>query len=184
MNIKNILSAGLICFGVALGFTGCSDEDPYFTASGDDAPRILNTDIPEGKKGEPGTLSTIMRDQNFTYEVIVTPVSTSQVEWYIDGEKVADGKTIDIALLAGEHIVKIVAKTSGGETYREVKVVVNPLESDPNPGNKPVERNIKPGAAATLSGKNLSDIKQIVIGGKTVNCTYNSKYSTNNGKYF
>ena len=46
-------------------------EEPFFTASEDDSPRILNTDIPEWKNGEPQTLLTISRDQNFTFEIFV-----------------------------------------------------------------------------------------------------------------
>ncbi len=51
MKTKNILNA-LIAFFVGCGLaatTACSsDDDPFFTAAENDAPRILNTDLPEG----------------------------------------------------------------------------------------------------------------------------------------
>ena len=50
-------------------------EEPFFTATENDAPRILNTDIPDWDKGQPQTLLTISRDQNFEFEIIVTPAT-------------------------------------------------------------------------------------------------------------
>ena len=116
MKIKNILTACLVCCGFAAALTSCSsDDDPFFTAGEDDAPRILNTDIPEGTGGVPGVLNTIERTTNFTFEVIVTPVDNTTVKWYIDDELVAEGLKIDIPLLAGTHTLKIVATTTNGK---------------------------------------------------------------------
>ena len=175
MNFKNILCAGLLCFGVSAALTGCSkDDDPFVTVKGSDAPRILNTDIPEGTGGEPGTLMSVDRTQNFTYEVIVTPVETTQVEWIIDGKSAAEGLTIDIPLLAGEHTVQIVAKTSGGEASRTCKVVVRPLDGDPVPANKQKERLVKPGTKVTLQGKNMDKVTKVTIGSKSIDCKYDN----------
>ncbi len=50
---------------------------------------------------------------------MVTPVHYTTVTWFIDDEQVAEGLTIDVPVLAGDHIVKIVAKTTKGlETSR------------------------------------------------------------------
>ena len=176
MNFKNILASALVCLGVVTGFTGCSsDEDPYFTASADDLPRILSTDIPEGSNGEPGTLMTINRNENFVFEVIVTPVSSTNVAWFVDGKQMAEGLSVDIPLLAGEHEVKIVATTnSGNETSRVCKVVVKPLDGDPVPATKQKERLVAPGTKVTLQGKNMSNVKTVVIGDTEIACTYNT----------
>ena len=43
-NILKYLAASLVFCGFAAAFTSCSsDEDPFFTAGEEDAPRILNT---------------------------------------------------------------------------------------------------------------------------------------------
>ena len=62
MKTKNILNALLaFCVGCCLSATtSCSsDDDPFFTASGNDAPRILNTDLPEGSGSDPAVIKTI-----------------------------------------------------------------------------------------------------------------------------
>ena len=64
MITKNILKYLAACFvycGLSVAFTSCSsDEDPFFSASEDDYPRIINTDLPEGKGGEPAELPSIV----------------------------------------------------------------------------------------------------------------------------
>ena len=66
-NIIKYLAASFVCIGLSAAFTSCSsDEDPFFTANEDDAPRIINTDLPEGKGGEPAELPSIERTANFT----------------------------------------------------------------------------------------------------------------------
>lgn len=174
MKFKNILTAGLLSLGIAVGLMSCSsDEDPFFTASPSDSPRILNTDIPQGKNGVAEKFSTIDRTQNFTYELIVTPVEGASVEWFIDDEKVAEGLSIDTHLEVGVHTVKVVAKTLGGETSRTFTITVQPLETDPVLANKSKERLVKPGAEATMHGKNLQDVVKLLIGTTTVDCVCN-----------
>ena len=176
MKIKNILTACLVCCGFAAALTSCSsDDDPFFTAGEDDAPRILNTDIPEGTGGVPGVLNTIERTTNFTFEVIVTPVDNTTVKWYIDDELVAEGLKIDIPLLAGTHTLKIVATTTNGkETSRTCYVKVNPAASDPVPGSDIKERLVKQGSKATLTGANMDKVVKVIIGKTEVAATYDA----------
>lgn len=121
--IKHILGMGCLCCTLVATLASCSSDDPYFTASENDAPRILN---------------------------------------------------IDISLLAGDHILQIVATTTKGlQTSRTCKVVVRPLATDPIPDNKQRERLVKPGTAVTLHGKNMEHVVKVSIGDQTINCTYN-----------
>ena len=163
-----------LSFGVVL--TSCSDdEDPFFTVSENDAPRILNTDIPEGSDGQPEVLMTIERTQNFSFSVIVTPVNYTTVTWFIDGQQVAEGLSIDIQLQAGEHILRIVATTTKGlQTERTCKLVVRPAATDPVPGNDIYDRLVKQGTMAQLHGTYMSKVAKVIIGETTVSCTYNA----------
>ncbi|MBQ5540646.1 MAG: hypothetical protein IIU03_10475, partial [Bacteroidales bacterium] len=174
MKFKNILTAGLLSLGIAAGLMSCSsDEDPFFTASPSDSPRILNTDIPQGKNGVAEKFSTIDRTQNFTYELIVTPVEGATIEWFVDDEKVAEGLTIDTPLEIGIHTIKVVVTTSGGETSRTFSVTVQPLATDPVLVNKAKERLVKPGVESVLHGTNLENVVKILIGETAAECVYN-----------
>ena len=157
-------------------FAACSsDDDPFFTADENDYPRILNTDIPEGTEGNPGVIATIERTQNFTFEVMVTPVNYTTVTWFIDGVQVAEGLTIDVPVRVGEHIVKIVARTTKGlETSRTCKLVVIPLATDPVPGNDIYDRLVKQGTVAKLHGTNISKVAKVIINGTAAPATYNA----------
>ena len=74
-NIIKFLTVCFACCSISAAFTACSsDDDPYFTASENDAPRILNTDIHEGEGGQTGIIATIERNTNFTLDVIVKDV--------------------------------------------------------------------------------------------------------------
>ena len=148
-------------------------EEPFFTASEDDSPRILNTDIPEWKNGQPETLLTISRDQNFTFEIFVTPSEYTKVEWFLDDVKIHEGKTIDMPVLAGIWTVKIVATTTKGlSTSRTAMLVVNPLAGDPVAGDAILERLVAPGAAAVLGGQNMDKVAKVVVGGVEADATY------------
>ena len=148
-------------------------EEPFFTATENDAPRILNTDIPDWDNGQPQTLLTISRDQNFEFEIIVTPADYTTVEWFLDDVKVAEGKTINQPVLAGTWTVKIVATTTKGlSTSRTAMLVVNPVDGDPVAGDAILERLVAPGSAAVLSGQNMDKVAKVVIGGVECNATY------------
>ena len=165
MKIKNIFAAGLFCC-LAATFTACSsDEDPFFTASEDDAPRILNTDIPEGKGGEPGVIANIERTENFTFEVMVTPVSHTTVKWFIDDEEVAEGLKIDVPVLAGDHILKIVATTTKGlSTSRTCKLTVRPAAGDPELATDAKSRWLTTGTTKTIDCNNVTSVAKVFIG--------------------
>ena len=148
-------------------------EEPFFTASENDAPRILNTDIPDWDNGQPSTLLTISRDQNFEFEIIVTPADYTKVEWFLDDVKIAEGKKINEPVLAGTWTVKILATTTKGlSTYRISKLVVNPVEGDPVAGDAILERLVAPGAPASLGGQNMDKVVKVVIGGVECDAAY------------
>ena len=164
----------------AVSFSSCSsDNDPFFTATEDDAPRFLNSDLPKvNEKGELGSFGTILRTNNFKFGVIATPVDYTTITWYIDDELVYTGDTINQKVLAGDHIVKVVATTTKGlSCYRVGKLSVTPLDSDPQLGNEPRERWVAPGAATTIKGcKNLGSITNVYVGSQEV------AFSINNDK--
>lgn len=167
----------LLMLTAAVSFSSCStDNDPFFTATEDDAPRFLNSDLPKvDDKGELGSFGTILRTNNFKFGVIATPVDYTTITWYIDDELVYTGDTIDQKVLAGDHIVKVVATTTKGlSCYRLGKLTVNPLDSDPQLGNKQKERWVAPGATTTIkNGKNLESITKVYVGDKEVEFTIN-----------
>ena len=158
----------------SVAFLSCTQkEEPFFTATEDDAPRILNTDIPEWEGGAPAVIKTISRDQNFEFEIVVTPAEFTTVEWFLDDVKIAEGKTINQPVLAGTWTLKILATTTKGlSTYRLAKLVVNPVEGDPVAGDAILERLVAPGAAAVLGGQNMNKVAKVVIGGVEVASTY------------
>ena len=164
-NIFKFLAACFVSCGIATAITSCSDDDPYFAASENDAPRILNTDIPEGASGEPAVIKNIERTQNFEFEVIVTPVHDTNVAWFIDDEQVAEGLTINVPVLAGEHILKIVATTTKGlSTSRTCKLVVRPAEGDPALASDAKSRWLTIGSTKTIECTNVTNVAKVFIG--------------------
>ena len=158
----------------SVAFVSCTQkEEPFFTAGENDAPRILNTDIPDWVNGQPQTLLTISRDTNFEFEIVVTPADYTKVEWFLDDVKIAEGKTISEPVLAGTWTVKILATTTKGlSTYRIAKLVVNPVEGDPVAGDAILERLVAPGAPAVLGGQNMDKVAKVVIGGTEAEAAY------------
>lgn len=176
-NIFKYLAAGLLCCGMTGAFTSCSSEDdPYFTAGEDDAPRILNTDIPEGEKGEPGIIANIERTQNFEFELFVTPVHHTTVTWFIDDEQVAEGLKISVPVMAGDHSLKIVATTTKGKTTsRTCILTVRPGAEDPYPAGEDIhEVLVKQGATAVMHGANMSKVVKVGIDGQICDATYHA----------
>lgn len=153
-----VLPFCLLCFS-------CSEEEPFSTVSPDDDPHILSPLFPDRVNGELPVVSNINRDVNFKMEVTVTPADYTEVVWYLDGEEVTSGDSIDMALPAGVYQMKVVATTvKGKSTSREGLVQVNPLESDPWSTAKSFERFIAPGKKAVLYGDNLELVKGVKIG--------------------
>ena len=156
-------------------FSGCSKDDPFITASENDIPRILDPTFPDWVNGEPGEFRNITRDVNLNEKVVVTPMEYTTVKWYIDDELVAEGLEIDMPLLAGTYILKIVATTTKGlETSRTGKVIVRPLAGDPVPGDLLSERLVVPGQTVTLHGENMNKVTKVIINGVAVDATYDA----------
>ena len=137
-----------------------SDDDPYFTVSENDDPRILNTDLADSK---------IDRKTNYKLEIKVTPAHYTTVTWLLDGKQIAEGNTIDQTLPLGDHELKIVATTTKGKTTsRTLKVTVIPAADDPVLGTNANELWVAPGETTTIRNcKNLVDhVQKVLIDGK------------------
>ena len=137
-----------------------SDDEPYFTVSEDDNPRILNTDLADSK---------IDRKTNYKLEIKVTPAHYTTVTWLLDGTQIYEGTTIDQTLPVGNHELKIVATTTKGKsTSRTLKVTVIPAADDPALGTNASELWVAPGETTTIRNcKNLVDhVQKVLIAGK------------------
>ena len=162
------LKAMMMLLAVSFALTGTStlsscssDDEPYFTVSEDDAPRILNTDLADSK---------IDRKTNYKLEIKVTPVHYTTVTWLLDGTQIYEGTTIDQTLPLGNHELKIVATTTKGKsTSRTLKVTVTPAADDPALGTNAIELWVTPGAETTIHKcKNLGTVTKVMVGGKEV----------------
>lgn len=161
-----VLKALMMLFTMSLALAGTStlsscssDDDPYFTVSEDDNPRILNTDLADSK---------IDRKTNYKLEIKVTPVHYTTVTWLLDGTQIAEGNTIDQTLPVGNHELKIVATTTKGKTTsRTLNVIVTPAADDPALGTNAVELWVAPGETTTIHKcKNLGLVQKVLIAGK------------------
>ena len=156
-----LLAVGFALAGTSTLSSCSSDDEPYFTASEDDNPRILNTDLAD---------SQIDRKTNYKLEIKVTPAHYTTVTWLLDGKQIAEGNTIDQALPVGEHELKIVATTTKGKsTSRTLKVTVTPAADDPALGTNASELWVAPGAETTIHNcKNLGTVTKVMVGGTEV----------------
>lgn len=156
-----LLAVGFALAGTSTLSSCSSDDEPYFTVSEDDNPRILNTDLADSK---------IDRKTNYKLEIKVTPVHYTTVTWLLDGTKIAEGTTIDQPLPIGNHELKIVATTTKGKTTsRTLKVTVTPAADDPALGTNASELWVAPGAETTIHKcKNLGIVAKVMVGGKDV----------------
>ena len=138
-----------------------SDDDPFFTVSEDDNPRILNTNLADLK---------LDRKTKLNLEIKVTPVHYTTVTWWLDGTQIYEGTTIDQTLPVGNHELKIVATTTKGKsTSRTLKVTVTPAADDPALGTNAIELWVAPGAETTIHKcKNLGTVTKVMVGGKEV----------------
>lgn len=161
-----VLKAWMMLFAMSLALAGTatlsscsSDDDPYFTVSEDDEPRILNTDLADSK---------IDRKTNYKLEIKVTPVHYTTVTWLLDGTQIAEGTTIDQTLPVGNHELKIVATTTKGKTTsRTLNVTVTPAADDPALGTNAIELWVAPGETTTIHKcKNLGLVQKVLIAGK------------------
>lgn len=156
-----LLAVGFALAGTSTLSSCSSDDEPYFTVSEDDNPRILNTDLADSK---------IDRKTNYKLEIKVTPVHYTTVTWLLDGTQIAEGTTIDQTLPVGNHELKIVATTTKGKsTSRTLNVTVTPVADDPALGTNAVELWVAPGAETTIHKcKNLGTVTKVMVGGKEV----------------
>ena len=155
-----LLAVGFALAGTSTLSSCSSDDEPYFTASEDDNPRILNTDLADSK---------INRKTNYKLEIKVTPAHYTTVTWLLDGKPIAEGNTIDQTLPLGDHELKIVATTTKGKTTsRTLKVTVIPAADDPALGTNASELWVAPGETTTIRNcKNLVDhVQKVLIDGK------------------
>ena len=164
----NVLKAMMMLFAMSFAFAGTatlsscsSDDDPFFTVSEDDNPRILNTDLADQK---------LDRKTKLNLEIKVTPVHYTTVTWLLDGTQIAEGTTIDQTLPIGNHELKIVATTTKGKsTSRTLNVTVTPAADDPALGTNASELWVAPGAETTIHNcKNLGTVTKVMVGGKEV----------------
>lgn len=156
-----LLAVGFALAGTSTLSSCSSDDEPYFTVSEDDNPRILNTDLADSK---------INRKTNYKMEIKVTPAHYTTVTWLLDGTQIAEGNTIDQALPLGDHELKIVATTTKNKTTsRTLKVTVIPAADDPALGTNAVELWVAPGAETTIHKcKNLGTVTKVMVGGNEV----------------
>lgn len=155
-----LLAVGFALVGTSTLSSCSSDDEPYFTASEDDNPRILNTDLAD---------SQIERKTNYKLEIKVTPAHYTTVTWLLDGKQIAEGNTIDQTLPLGDHELKIVATTTKNKTTsRTLKVTVIPAADDPALGTNASELWVAPGETTTIRNcKNLVDhVQKVLIDGK------------------
>lgn len=163
----NVLKAMMMLFAMSFAFAGTatlsscsSDDDPFFTVSEDDNPRILNTDLADKK---------LDRKTKLNLEIKVTPVHYTTVTWLLDGKQIAEGTTFDQTLPLGDHELKIVATTTKNKTTsRTLKVTVIPAADDPALGTNASELWVAPGETTTIRNcKNLVDhVQKVLIAGK------------------
>ena len=156
-----LLAVGFALAGTSTLSSCSSDDEPYFTVSENDDPRILNTDLADSK---------IDRKTNYKLEIKVTPVHYTTVTWLLDGKQIYEGTTIDQTLPVGTHELKIVATTTKGKsTSRTLNVTVTPAADDPALGTNAVELWVAPGAETTIHKcKNLGTVAKVMVGGKEV----------------
>ena len=164
----NVLKAMMMLFAMSFALAGTatlsscsSDDDPFFTVSEDDNPRILNTNLADLK---------LDRKTKLNLEIKVTPVHYTTVTWLLDGTQIYEGTTIDQTLPLGNHELKIVATTTKGKsTSRTLKVTVIPAADDPALGTNAIELWVAPGAETTIHKcKNLGTVTKVMVGGKEV----------------
>lgn len=158
--IKTLMMLLVVSFdfvGLSTLYSCSSDNDPYFTATEDDFPRILNTDLADTK---------INRKTNYKQEIKVTPVDYTTVTWLLDGTQIAEGTTIDQTLPIGSHELKIVATTTKGKTTsRTLSLTVTPTADDPTLGTNAVELWVAPGETTTIHKcKNLGLVARVLVG--------------------
>lgn len=154
---------------VSFALSGCSNEEPFSTATAEDTPRILDPVFPTRTNGELPVVVNINRTDTLSMTLTVTPADHTTVTWYIDGKEIATGRELSELMPAGNYHLKVVAATAAGlSTYREGIVQINPIDGDPWASTVGFERIVAPGADAVLFGDNLEKVTSLLINGKTI----------------
>ena len=84
--VLTMLFVMCLAFAGTSVLTACSSqEDPYYTVSENDAPRIMNDDL---------TDKNISRDTPLEIEIKVTPSMYTTVTWLLNGTQIATGAAI------------------------------------------------------------------------------------------
>lgn len=162
--IFNLMTAVALA---ALLLNACAKKEPFFTATEEDYPRILNTNFPTWTDGVPGVLSSLVRTTPFTFSLVVTPAQHTSVVWYLDEQEVAQGKDIEILLGVGTYMGKVVAANpSGQSTSRSFQIVVRPTDADPVVNLVGENRLVAPSATAAIEGTRLGGIAKVLLNGK------------------
>ena len=140
----------------AASLSACSDDDPHFTVSEDDYPRILNTDLSD---------KTFDRKTPLQMEIKVTPIQYTTVTWLLNDVQIAEGSTINQLLPVGDHVLKIVATTTKGKsTWRTINVVVTPAEGDPILASDAKSRWLTVGTTKKIACENVTSVAKVFIG--------------------
>lgn len=153
-----MLLAMYLAFAGTATLTSCSSEDdPFYSVSEDDIPRILNNDDLTDK--------TIPRDTPFQMEVKANPRIFSTVTWLLNGTPIATGHTINQLLPVGNHDMQILVTTHNGKTtYRNIKVTVLPLDTDPTLATDGRSRWLQIGTTKTIGCQNVTSVSKLLIG--------------------
>lgn len=163
-------------------FTGCSEEEPFSTATSNDDPRILDPIFPDRVNGNLPVVANFNRDGKFAMKLTVTPSDYTTATWFIDGEEVFSGTEIEMEFVTGTYNLKVTANTEAGKsTYREGIIQVNPLASDPNATDVGFERIVAPGNKARFYGNNLDKVTGIII--NSMNATDINYTEAEDGNY-
>lgn len=164
-----------IAMALSMGMlSSCSeDNEGYITASEDDFPQILLPWFGDWRNGEPAVYKTFARDMALVDSATVTPALYTTVTWRVDGEQIHEGKRINHTFLAGNYVLEIVAVTTKGKTTsRKGRLVVQPLATDPTPGNDIRDRQVMPGQTAKLHGQNMDQVTMLTINGVEIPVTF------------
>ena len=155
-NALTVLFAVCLAAAGAASLSACSSDDPYFTVSENDDPRILNTDLSD---------KVLDRKTNLKIEIKVTPIEYTTVTWLLDNVQIAEGTTLDQTLPVGNHVLKIVATTTKGKsTSRTINVTVNPAKGDPVLAGDEKSRWLTTGTTKTIDCTNVTSLSKVIVG--------------------
>lgn len=143
-------------------FTACENNTPYDTQSENDDPVILR---PYNESGT-GSYNRVCSSPDEAYydSVVAIPTAYTTINWYLDGQLVYTGYKINMCFPAGHYkLVMEAVTTKGKRTERWGTLTVKPYPSDPYSAAPAAGRYATPGQPVTLSGDNLSLVKEVVL---------------------